>query len=102
METNNSLSFVWKSSLVWWVIVGVSAVLAGYAFLETIQDMIYRWDTKEEYGYGYLIPVISIFLIWQRKNQLAEMEFHPSLAGLLLVVLGGVIFFLGAVAPLFH
>jgi len=60
--------------------------------------MIHRWDTKEEYGYGYLIPVITIFLIWQRKNQLAEIEFHPSLAGMLLVVLGGLMFFLGAIA----
>jgi exosortase D (VPLPA-CTERM-specific) len=98
MNTNNSASFIWKNPVVWWVIVGVTTVLAGYAFLETIQDMIYRWDTKEEYGYGYLIPVITVFLIWQRKNQLAEIEFHSSLAGLLLVVLGGVVFFLGAVA----
>ncbi len=98
MVTDNSSSFVWKNPLVWWVIVGVTAVLAGYAFLDTIQDMMYRWDTQEEYGYGYLIPVITLFLIWQRKNQLAEIEFHPSLAGLLLVVFGGAVFFLGAAA----
>jgi exosortase D (VPLPA-CTERM-specific) len=98
MTTSSSPSFVWKNPLAWWVIVGVAAVLAGYAFLETIQDMLYRWNTQEEYGYGYLIPVITLLLIWQRKNQLAEIEFHPSLTGLLLIVLGGAMFFLGAIA----
>ena len=98
METNNSPSFIWKTPLVWWVILGVSVVLAGYAFLDTIQDMIHRWDTKEEYGYGYLIPFITIFLIWQRKNQIAETEFHPTFSGALLIVFGGFMFFLGSVA----
>jgi len=98
MAVNNFSSFVWKTPVIWWSIVGVAAMLAGYAFLDTIQDMVWRWEHKEEYGYGYLIPVITIFLIWQRKNQLAEMEFHPSVVGLLLIVVGGALFFLGAIA----
>jgi exosortase D (VPLPA-CTERM-specific) len=74
------------------------SLLIGYAFLETIQDMIYRWDTKEEYGYGYIIPFITLFFIWQRKDQLAMTEFRPSVVGLVLILLGGMLFFLGAVA----
>jgi exosortase D (VPLPA-CTERM-specific) len=94
----NDNAYVWKIPLIWWAIVSVSAILAGYAFLDTVQDMVFRWNTTEEYGYGYLIPVITLFLIWQRKNQLAEVEFSPSVAGLLLIVIGGALFFLGAVA----
>lgn len=60
--------------------------------------MVTIWNVSEEYGYAYLIPVIAIFFIWQCKNQLAEIEFHPSVAGLLLVVVGGALFFLGAIA----
>ena len=97
-ESFNKSSPVWKVSFYGWILLGFVCVLIGYAFLGTIQDMIHRWDSQEEYGYGYLIPVITLFLIWQRKNQLAEIEFHPSLAGMLLVVLGGAMFFLGAVA----
>ena len=98
MPTIKSASFVWKNPPAWWVVVVVTAVLAGYAFLDTILVMENRWSNSEEYGYGYLIPVISIFLIWQRKNQLAEIEFNPSVSGLLLILFGGVLFFLGAVA----
>jgi len=91
-------SYIWKNPLVFWLLLGIIAILAAFAFQYTILDMVNRWNTQEEYGYGYLIPVISLLLIWQRKNQLAEIEFRPAVAGLLLVILGGLLFFLGAVA----
>ena len=91
-------AIIWRTPFLLWVIFGLSSLLIGYAFWETIGDMVHRWDTKEEYGYGYLIPVITLFLIWQRKNQLAEIEFNPSAVGLLMIILGWALFFLGAVA----
>jgi EpsI family protein len=98
MIDSYSRTTVFKSPPIWWIFVGIAAVLIGYAFHETIQNMVRIWEVKEEYGYGYLIPLITIFLVWQRKNKLAEIEFHPSVVGLLIVVLGGALFFLGAIA----
>jgi exosortase D (VPLPA-CTERM-specific) len=98
MEDSNRQPFVWKYPAGFWLLLGSIMVLGGLAFQYTISDMLYRWNTQEEYGYGYLIPVITLFLIWQRKNQLAEIEFRPSWWGLLLVMSGGVLFFLGEVA----
>ncbi|MEZ5541467.1 MAG: VPLPA-CTERM-specific exosortase XrtD [Pseudomonadota bacterium] len=98
MEQHAQQQTLWKSPATFWLLLGVVVALGGYAFYDTIADMVYRWNTKEEYGYGYLIPVITLFLIWQRKNQLAAMRFSASWAGLVLVALGGVLFFLGAVA----
>jgi exosortase D (VPLPA-CTERM-specific) len=95
---NGATAFVWKSPAIFWILCGVITLLIGYAFLDTIQDMAHRWDTKEEYGYGYIIPFIAMFLIWQRKDQLAVTEFRPSVVGLVLIFLGGLLFFLGSVA----
>jgi exosortase D (VPLPA-CTERM-specific) len=101
MQEIKGQPLLWSYPLLFWVLLGSIVVLGGIAFQHTIADMQYRWDTLEEYGYGYLIPVITLFLIWQRKNQLAEIEFRPSWVGLLLVVLGGILFFLGEVATTF-
>jgi exosortase D (VPLPA-CTERM-specific) len=98
MTANNSSSFLWRTPAGFWVLVAVVVLLTGYAFLDTILDMIRRWNTQEEYGYGYMIPAITLFLIWQRKNQLAEIEFKPAVSGLLLILLGGLLFFMGAIA----
>ena len=98
MLTEARQSFVWKCPPAFWVVLGVALIMVGHAFQYTILEMVNRWNTKEEYGYGYMIPVIALFLVWQRKNQLAEMEFRHSTAGLILIVFGGLLFFLGAVA----
>ena len=91
-------AYLWKHPAIFWVLLALIAILVGYGFRYTIADMVHRWNTQEEYGYGYLIPVISLFLIWQRKNQLAEIEYKSSWAGLIVVVVGGLLYFLGAVA----
>ena len=98
MDDANETQLVWRSTATFWILVGIILILVLYAFNITILDMEQRWSGSKEYGYGYLIPVITLFLIWQRKNQLAEIEFNPSFSGLLLILFGGLLFFLGAVA----
>jgi len=98
MISENESAVIWRNSLAFWLLLGVSAALVVYAFAVPLQAMVHKWDTSEEYGYGYLIPVITAFLIWQRKNALAEIEYQPSILGLILVVFGGMLFFLGEIA----
>ncbi|WJW75293.1 VPLPA-CTERM-specific exosortase XrtD [Thiohalobacter sp. IOR34] len=93
---NNDLC--WKNSSAIYLILGLAVLLMGAGYMDTIADMVHRWDTKEEYGYGYLIPVISAFLVWQRKNDLARQEFSPSWMGVVVVAISGLLFFMGAVA----
>lgn len=76
----------------------VIAGLLAYGFWDGIAYMIEIWGKKEEYGYAYFIPFITAYLIWQRRARLAEMEFRPSWAGVVLVLLGGALGFLGLAA----
>ena len=80
------------------LLIALMGVLIGFAYLDTIQDMMMKWDTKEEYGYGYIIPFITIFLIWQRKDLLAATEYKPTLWSIPILLFAGFIFFVGAVA----
>lgn len=85
-------------SPVLWVILLVCVGILAIGYLGTIEDMVYRWNTKEEYGYAYLIPVITLFLIWQRRFEIQRAGVSSSYAGLLLVLAGGAFLFLGLVA----
>lgn len=39
------------------------------AYLPTFAWMVDRWMEKESYyGHGFLIPIVSLFLIWQRRE----------------------------------
>jgi len=88
----------WYLSSALWAILAVCAILIAVPFFDTIVDMEYRWNTQEEYGYGYIIPFITIFLIWQRKDMLMKGKFEPTLWALPILLFSGLIYFVGAVA----
>lgn len=94
----NNAASCWRGSKGTYIIFGLVIVILSMAFADTIANMIHRLGTKKEYGYAYLIPFITAFFIWQRKNDLVQSQFKPSWLGLLIIALGGVIFFVGAVA----
>jgi exosortase D (VPLPA-CTERM-specific) len=88
---------LFKTSLPLWVACAVAAVAAWFAFREGVSYMLTVWESKEEYSHAYIIPLISAFLIWQRKNELAALEFKGSWAGVAVVLLG---LFLGLMGQL--
>ena len=47
MTDTTSAPIWWKTPVALWILLGVAAVLVGYAFMDTIQDMVYRWDTRK-------------------------------------------------------
>ncbi len=69
------------------VLLALSLLVLGT--LDGWDKMIRTWDSNEAYGYGYMIPAIVLFLLWQRKDVLERIEFRGSWLGVL-VMLGGI------------
>ena len=66
-----------------------SFALLAVAYLPTLQWMFDRWMAPESYyGHGFLIPLVSIFLIWQRRKTLAQCKIERSGLGLFIVAVG--------------
>jgi exosortase D (VPLPA-CTERM-specific) len=79
------------------------AAVAAVAFVLLFQHtFVYLFDIwhREEYSHGFLVPVISAFLLWQRRAQLRSAEFKSSWAGVVVVALGIAVYFLGSVASI--
>ncbi len=66
-----------------------------------ISELIGRWDNQEEYSHGYLIPLVSAYLIWQRKDLLRTLEFRPTWLPVGLVLLGLAVSILGEISALY-
>ena len=88
---------VWKIPPAQWlgIVFAVAAVIA--AFLPGLRFMVVNWEQVEEYSYGYFIPIISMFLIWQKSDQLRQFELKGSWTGLVVVALA---LALGAISDL--
>ena len=82
---------VWRAPL----IVVMSAVLALFGlYWETVASMAAIWSRSETFTHGYLILPISLFLIWQRRHELARYTPKPDLRPAILLPLFGVVWLL--------
>ncbi len=98
---NNNQQVAWRSNILLWALIAAAFILLGFVYFDGLVELLKIWDTKEEYSHGYLIPVISIFLIWQQKNKLEQIEFKGSWLGVVFLLVGIFVFLLGELSTLF-
>jgi len=101
MATTSDTNLIWKEGWSLWLILGVIAMLVGMIYFSSIQELVRIWGVKEEYSYGYMIPFITAFLIWQRKDRLQQQSFKGSWWGVVLVVFAIILLALGRLSTLF-
>lgn len=70
-----------------WVVLTLAALALIATFWSGLRFMVANWEQVPEYSYGYFIPFISAFLIWQRAERLRALELQASWSGLWLVAL---------------
>ena len=100
-EAVSSQPELWRFSNVQIALAFLVLGMLIWAFFGGLERMVERWGSSEEYGYGYMIPLIVGFFIWQKKNEIESIELTGSVAGVVLVILGGFLLVLGELAALF-
>jgi EpsI family protein len=69
------------------------------AHVEAIRGMVHLWDNSPMYSYGYLVPAISLYLLWSRRSALSALTTRPSfLVGGLVLALWAVMLIVGQLA----
>ena len=82
-------------------VLGLLTVAAlGYIYADSLVFLFGQWG-RDDYSHGPFIPIISAYLIWQRRTQLATVGMSPSWAGPALVAIGLLLFILGDYATLY-
>jgi exosortase D (VPLPA-CTERM-specific) len=70
------------------VVGGLTGVLVGLAvFSGALWELVHRWTVQEEYSHGFLIPVVSAWLVWRRRDAVLASIGRPSWTGPLLILL---------------
>jgi len=72
-----------------WVKFGILAVLVGLLYFPVIPPMVVQWWKDPNYSHGFLIPLVSLFLVWRRRDVLKHLPKVPSDWGLPVMV-GGI------------
>ena len=66
------------------VIVSVFALLYYHTIIKLVAD----WSIDPNFSHGFLIPFVTLYMIWHKKDVLARMVPAPSNIGLVIIALG--------------
>lgn len=92
---------IWAESIQYMSLMVAGVFLLVVVYSDGLREMVHWWNTREEYGHGYMIPAIAAFLIWQKKNQLEGIEFNGSWIGVLVVAFGLFLFYAGELSSIY-
>ncbi len=75
-------------------------IIFGVAILVYIPVFIWmysRWVAAETYySHGFLVPLISVFLVWQKRKELSRFNLKPTRGGWLFFIPGIFIYLIGS------
>lgn len=78
------------------VLIGLFAAL----FYQVIAQLVHVWSTDENNSHGFLVPLVTIYLIWERRDRLVSLEPRSNIYGIFIVTAGIAILLSGKIANL--
>jgi exosortase len=89
----------WKARLqvhAWDILQGILLVGAfAYLYASVLPPLVADWENDPDYSHGFLVPLLSGYFLWERRHVLAQLPVQPSPLGLLVILLGIAMLFLG-------
>lgn len=53
-----------------------------------LTELVSDWERDSNYSHGFLVPLVSLFLLWKKRQEISQIETRISLWGLLFVAGG--------------
>jgi exosortase len=71
-----------------WVKLAWFGGLIAICYAPILYALVLEWSTNDDMGHGFFVPIISAFIVWQRREELLALRPRPNWWGLLVVALG--------------
>jgi exosortase len=83
------------SDMRFWLPYLIIGLLLVAVYFRIAGKLVFDWFDITDYGHGPLVPLFSIYIMWDNRNVLRNTPIRPSWGGLPLVILGLCIVILG-------
>jgi exosortase D (VPLPA-CTERM-specific) len=81
-------------------LLAITLAAAIVPFASVLGDLYNIWNLQPEYSHGIIIPVLSAYLIWRRREELRGLPFTGSWLGLALIAVGLALRLLGVITTM--
>ena len=82
-----------NKTIIW---ISIITGLLLYAYYPLLDPLLTRYETRDSYySHGYLVPFVTLYLIWRKRKELAVLSPDGSFWGLPLILLGLFIYIVG-------
>jgi exosortase D (VPLPA-CTERM-specific) len=85
----------------WWAGAVLCLALLGAIYYDALALMVSVWVDDENYGHGFFVPFISLFLVWAKREKLRALQPHGSWWGLPFILVGLALYGIGELGTLF-
>lgn len=75
--------------------------LAIIAYWAGLAEAVSRWSNQEEYSHGFLIPLVTLFILWEKRNLINATKGPPMWSGVLISFFAVIIFIVGEISALY-
>ncbi len=98
----NSLEFGMTDLKNNFIVIGVLLVfLVILMYWNVYVDLFTIWSNQEEYSHGFMIPLVAIYFVWQKKDKIIAEQSQSIILGYLVVLFALAIYFVGTIGDLF-
>jgi exosortase D (VPLPA-CTERM-specific) len=70
-------------------------------YWQGLEEIVHRWSTQDEYSHGFLIPIVSMYIIWEKQLLIKSEISGPVLSGIPIVIVALLVLFVGEISGLY-
>ncbi|HEV2202289.1 MAG TPA: exosortase/archaeosortase family protein [Bryobacteraceae bacterium] len=78
----------------WAALTWFTALLIG-AYYPILRWLVVQWATDEDVSHGFFVPLVALFIAWQRREKILALELKPAWWGLAIMAWGASQAYLG-------
>lgn len=78
-----------------------SLIVAVFVYWGGLSEAVFRWSIQEEYSHGFLIPLVTLYILWEKRMLIQASIGPPLWSGAVIVLLALVVFIVGEISALF-
>jgi exosortase len=68
--------------------LAITLILFMLLYLPVFGPLVKEWIDVEDYSHGFLIPLISLYFLWHKKDELKKVPVMPSATGVVFILAG--------------